>query len=35
MSIITGLFEFAFIIITAMIVVKERKMHVIQKESSR
>ncbi len=33
MSIITEFFEFAFVIITAIIVVKERKMHVSQKWS--
>jgi hypothetical protein len=35
MSIITELFEFAFIIITAIIIAKERKMRNTQKESLR
>ncbi len=35
MSIVTELFEYAFIVITAVLIVKERKIHVGPKESLR
>jgi hypothetical protein len=35
MSIVTELFEYAFIIITVILVARERKMHVSQKDSLR
>jgi len=35
MSVITGLFEYAFVVLTAIILAKERKMRVSPKESFR